>query len=91
MSAEREPLTVPEMAERIGRGERQAWRILAAGEMGEPVHREHTDDLGRVHLQRVVPVERVDAYLAERGSGGSSGTRPTGGAGSGPKPTGPSK
>lgn len=88
MSAE---LTVAEVAERIDRGTRQVWRLLADGELGEPVHRQITDALGRVHLQRVVPAHAVDAYLAERGSGGSAGTKPTGGAGSGPKPTGPSK
>jgi hypothetical protein len=88
---EREPLTVPELMEALGVKERRAWQILASGELGEAEHRQITDGLGRVHLQRVVPARRVDAYLAERGSGGSAGTKPTGGAGSGPKPTGPTK
>lgn len=94
------PLTVPEVAEAIGRGERQVWNLLAAGAFGDPVHREITDGLGRRHLQRVVPPEAVGAYMAERntqgqgsgagtgsGSGTSSGSGSTnsgGGAGTGP-------
>lgn len=82
---------MPEVAERLELSERHVWRLLAGPALGEPMFRQATATDGSVRVARVVPVEAVEAYLAERGSGGSAGTKPTGGAGSGPKPTGPSK
>jgi hypothetical protein len=85
-------LTVPEVAQRIKRSERQVWNLIRSGAL----------DSFSWECRRLVAPEVVDTYLAERGTGpaggagtgsgngsssGSGSTNTGGGAGTGPNRT----